>query len=377
MTERLDRIRAAMADEGLDALWISSPVDDVFGKHSMNRRYVSGFTGSAGHALITRYDAFLAVDSRYVEQAEREAEARGFRIFPYKDRWTSWVPRFVREAGLPGKNIGVSQADMSLGGFERLREAIDGLPWAIRPRIGPASRIVEQLRHQKDAEEIALLKRAIEVADEAYERVEAAMQPGQTEQEIALAVERAVRDLGADGVSFDTIVAGGPWAAMPHASPRPEPIAAGGMLFIDMGAQCPGYCSDLTRTTFVGDADVRFREIYEIVFDAQRAAIEGVEAGMPGSAAHELAHAVIRARGYGNTFGHGLGHGVGLEVHEAPYLGPSSEDTLEEGMVFTIEPGIYIPGWGGVRIEDVVMLENGKARVLSHARKLTPGGARP
>jgi elongation factor P len=145
------------------------------------------------------------------------------------------------------------------------------------------------------------------------------MQPGQTEQEIALAVERAVRDLGADGVSFDTIVAGGPWAAMPHASPRPEPIAAGGMLVIDMGAQCQGYCSDLTRTPFVGDADVRFREIYEIVFDAQRAAIEGVEAGMPGSAAHELAHAVIWARGYGDAFGTGSGTAWGSKF-TGPYL---------------------------------------------------------
>ena len=376
MTDRLERIRAAMAEEGLDALWISSPVDDVFGKHSANRRYVSGFSGSAGHALVTRDAAYLAVDFRYVEQAEREAVARGFTLFRARDRMNAWVPRLVREAGLEAKAVGVSVADMSIGGYERLQEAMAAMPWALRPRLGTAGRIVERARHEKDPEELALLQCAIDIADEAYERVEAAMEAGQTEQDVALAVERAVRDLGAESVSFDTIVAGGAWAAMPHASPRPEPIAPGGTVVIDMGAQYRGYCSDLTRTTVLGAPDARFAAVYEVVFEAQLAAIEGVEAGMPGSAAHELAHAVIRDAGYGEQFGHGLGHGVGLEVHEAPYLGPTSEDTLEEGMVFTIEPGIYIPGWGGVRIEDIVRLENGKARVLSHARKLTPGGAR-
>ena len=144
---------------------------------------------------------------------------------------------------------------------------------------------------------------------------------------------------------------------------------------IDVGAQFGGYCSDLPRTVVLGQQDARFREIYSIVFEAQRAAIEGVEAGMTCVDADGLARSVIEKAGYGERFGHGLGHGVGLAVHEDPYLGPNGSDTLEEGMVFTIEPGIYLPGWGGVRIEDIVVLENGKARVLSKARKLTPAGA--
>ncbi|MGH2610931.1 MAG: M24 family metallopeptidase, partial [Tepidiformaceae bacterium] len=170
------------------------------------------------------------------------------------------------------------------------------------------------------------------------------------------------------------IVAAGPWGAMPHASPRGEVIREGDGVVIDMGALYGGYCSDLTRTVTVGKPDAKFRAIYEIVFEAQQAAIEGVEAGMSGVTAHRLASKVIGDAGYGENFGHGLGHGVGLQVHESPYLGESSEDVLEEGMVFTIEPGIYLPGWGGVRIEDVVVLVNGKARVLSHAQKLTPAG---
>jgi Xaa-Pro aminopeptidase len=141
-----------------------------------------------------------------------------------------------------------------------------------------------------------------------------------------------------------------------------------------MGVRANGYCSDLTRTFVIGPPDARFRAIYDIVFEAQRNAIEKVEAGMSGKDAHELAAMVIEKAGYGDQFGHGLGHGVGLQVHERPYLGRTSEDTLDEGMVFTVEPGIYLPGWGGIRIEDVVVLENGRARVLSHAPKLAPAG---
>lgn len=372
MTERLTRVRAALAEEGLDAIWVSGPVDDVFGQHSQNRRYLSGFTGSAGHVIVTRDDAFISVDFRYVEQAVGEAAPRGFRVLEQQGAIAEWAPALVRAAALPGKTIGVSAADMSLAAFVALTRALEELPWGLRPRLGPASPIVENLRRQKDAEELDAIQEAIRVADAAYTRVAANLAPGQTEQDVARAVEAAVRDLGAQGVSFDTIVAAGAWSAMPHATPRAQRMAAGDMVVIDMGAQVNGYCSDLTRTTVLGPLDARFREIYEIVFEAQRAAIEGVEPGMTGVAADALARAVIEKAGYGEQFGHGLGHGVGLHVHESPYLGRTSRDTLEDGMVFTIEPGIYVPGWGGVRIEDVVILEHGRARVLSHAPKLIP-----
>ncbi len=374
MNDRLDRIRAALAEERLDALLVSGPVDDVYGRHSQNRFYVSGFTGSSGFALVTRDRAIMAVDFRYTEQAERESTPRGFEVWKFEGRWEQWVPALVKHAGLAGSRIGLSAADTTLGAWERLNKCLLEMPWGRRPTLGTAGRIVEQLRKLKDPEELAGLQRAITTGDRAFERVEAALQPGMTELEVAAAIESAIRDLGGQGVSFETIVAGGAWSAQPHASPRAEPIREGEPIIVDMGALQGGYCSDLTRTTVIGRLTPEMAAIYGIVFEAQQAAIEGVESGMTGIAAHRLAHDVIAQAGHGDHFGHGLGHGIGLEVHESPYLGFSSEDTLEEGMVFTIEPGIYLPGLGGVRIEDVVVLENGKARVLSHARKLTPSG---
>ncbi len=373
MSDRLTRIRLAMQEAGLAGFLIASPVDDVFGRHSQNRRYVSGFTGSTGYVLLTETRALIGVDSRYTEQAERESVRRGFELFDIKGRRDRAVVSLLAEAGLAGKPTGISGADLSYGEYARIQAALDEVPSPERPLLRPAPHIVEDLRAYKDADELASLQRAIDIGDQAYEHVLAVMEAGLAETDIALAVETAVRHLGGSGVSFDTIVAGGPWAAMPHASPRDEPLAPGETVVIDMGAIYNGYCSDLTRTTTIGPGGDRFREIYEVVFAAQQNAIERVESGMPGSEAHNLAHEVISAAGYGEQFGHGLGHGVGLEVHEKPYLGMTSEDVLEEGMVFTIEPGIYIPGWGGVRIEDIVVLKNGRAQVLSHATKLIPG----
>lgn len=374
MDDRLGRVRAGMAEAGLDALYVAGPVDDVFGRHSANRRYLSGFTGSAGAAVVTGERAILAVDFRYVEQAERESAPLGFEVLRIVGRERRSFAEAVHHAGLAGKKIGLSRADLSYQGFLAIEEAVSEMPAAERPEVVPAPLVIEKLRARKSVAELAALQRAIDAADRAMALVQAGIEPGETERAVALAVERAVRECGGDGVSFETIVAGGAWGAMPHASPRNEPIRAGEPIIIDMGSRLDGYCSDLTRTFTLGETPPRFREVYEIVYEAQRNAIERVEAGMSGRDAHDLAASVIETRGYGEQFGHGLGHGVGLEVHEAPYLGPTSEDTLEDGMVFTIEPGIYVPGWGGVRIEDVVVLENGRARVLSHAAKLTPAG---
>ena len=364
-----------MVEAGLAGLFIASPVDDVFGRHSQNRRYVSGFTGSTGYVVITETQAIIGVDSRYTEQAQRESVSNGFRVFDIKGKRSEACAGMIAQAGLGRKKLGISGADLSYGEFAKLDAALSEIAAGDRPIVCAAPPIVEKLRVRKDAAEMAALERSIEICDGAYESVLASLLPGQTETAVAIAVEQAVRSSGGSGVSFDTIVAGGAWAAMPHATPRDEPLRDGEMVVIDMGAIFGGYCSDLTRTTTLGADDARFREIYGIVFEAQRAAIEGVEVGMTGVQADRLARDLIESAGYGEQFGHGLGHGVGLEVHEIPYLGPSSEDVLEEGMVFTIEPGIYIPGWGGVRIEDIVVLEGGRARVLSHAKKLVPAGA--
>jgi len=375
MSERLDRIRAALAQEKLDGLLISAPVDDMFGHHDENREYVSGFTGSTGYALVTPDRAVFAADFRYVEQAERECAPLGFTVFRALNGKKEWFPGFVAAAGLAGKTVGVSAADMSLREFTAFQKLIDELPEELRPTFVPAPPIIETMRRQKDSAEFALLQRAIDIADAAFEFVKARLVPEMTERDIAAAFERAVLDNGGDGISFATIVAAGPWGAMPHAHPRDEPLGRGRPIVFDMGASYRGYNSDLTRTVVIGEPDAKFWEIYGIVEEAQRAAIEGVRPGMSGIDAHLLAHNVIAGHGYGEQFGHGLGHGVGLQVHESPFMGFTSEDVLEEGMVFTIEPGIYLPGWGGVRIEDIVVLENGHARVLSHATKYAPAGA--
>jgi Xaa-Pro aminopeptidase len=376
LSERLQRVRNALEREGLDALLVGSPVDDVFHTHSQNREWLTGFTGSSGYALVTGDRALIALDSRYWEQGEHECHERGFEVFRTEGRIKHWLPDLLGEAGLGASSrLGISRADMSLETYVALQEAVAEMSAAAQPELVPAPPILEELRARKDADEVELLQRAIDIGDAAFERVAAALTPGQTEAEVAAAIEAAVKGLGAESVSFNSIVAGGAWGAMPHASPREEPIEAGAAVVIDMGARYRGYCSDLTRTVVAGEPDERFRAVYEIVFEAQRTAIERVEAGMSGAQAHALAFDVIESRGYGKNFGHGLGHGVGLAVHEFPLLGPYSDDMLEDGMVFTIEPGIYIPGWGGVRIEDVVVLERGRARVLSHASKLNLTGA--
>lgn len=374
--ERLARVRGALDEVGLDGLCVASPVDDVNHRHSANRRYLTGFTGSSGHAAVSATAAVLAVDARYAAQARREAEPRGFTVLDVKGPLTAWFPEFAAAAGFAGKRLGLSRADFSYGGFLALREAVDAMPAADRPELAPAPPIVERLRSRKDAAELALIEEAIAIAERAFLEVRAAAAPGVTEREFAAALEAAVKRDGARGFSFEPIVAAGERGAMPHADLSDRPFAPGEPVVVDWGAELEGYCSDLTRTFWLEREPPRFREIHEAVREAQRAAIEGVEAGMSGAHAHALAADALDARGFGHAFTHGLGHGVGLDVHDyPPYLGPSSTDVLEDGMVFTIEPGVYLPGWGGVRIEDIVTLEDGRARRLSRLPSTLPEGA--
>lgn len=368
----IERVRAALDEARLDALMVSAPGEENLGMES--RRYACGFTGSAGVVMITRDHALIAADFRYTEQAERQCGPRGFAVFPALGARKEWFPQFVSEAGIAGKRVGLSTHDMTYAARLSLTKLVAPMRVADRPRWVPAPDIIGRLRRVKAPDELALLQRAIDISDEAFEALEENLDPGMTELSAAEVFARNVKAAGGEDISFETIVAAGPNGAMPHARPTSEPVGANRPIVIDMGAKFEGYCSDLTRTVVLGRPDEKFREIYDIVFEAQQTAIERVEAGMKANAAHQLAQDVIDRAGYGERFGHGLGHGVGLAVHEDPYLGKSGEDVLEEGMVFTIEPGIYLPGWGGVRIEDIVVLENGKARVLSKARKLTPAG---
>jgi Xaa-Pro aminopeptidase len=366
---RLERLRREMLaeKEPVEALLVACAVEDVFHHHSANRQYITGFTGSTGYALITPEEARLAVDFRYVEQARQQAAC--YTLVDLKGKFGSWFPELIR--GLGGKKLSLSVADTSYSLLNGIQKAIGEMDEAERPQVRPAPPLLERLRARKDAAELAALERAIEIGDQAFESVAQTLQAGMTEKQVAWEIEKAARDLGASGMSFETIVGGGPWGALPHAFPRDEPLPAHQPIVIDMGVIYDGYCSDLTRTIVLGEPDETFNRVYDIVLAAQLAAEELIESGMNGRQVHELAEAVIREAGHGDDFGHGLGHGVGLQIHELPRITPFAEDTdvVEDGMVLTIEPGIYLRGWGGVRIEDIVVMENGKARVLTTARK--------
>jgi Xaa-Pro aminopeptidase len=355
MSYRLDKLRSILKEKELDALLVST---------SENRRYLSGFHGSAGSLLVSGEDAFLATDFRYVEQAANQAPE--FQVLKVGAGW-SWLMDLLRDTGL--KKVGFESQQVTVATYQQMVEAVRDVPAAEQPSLVATSSIVEELRTVKDGDELEMMQRAVDVADAAMDSVTPTVQAGQTEQEVAWRLEVAMRDLGAESVSFETIVAAGPNGAMPHHRPSERVIDEGEPVVIDMGAKVDGYCSDITRTICVGESDETFRRIYDIVLGSQLTAIATVTPGLTGGDADELSRAVISEAGYGDNFGHSLGHGIGMAVHEFPRVGPKSENTLSEGMVFTVEPGIYLSGWGGVRIEDMVILEGAGARVLSKARK--------
>ena len=355
MNYRLENLRNKLEEKALDAILISAPE---------NRRYISGFTGSAGYLVVSRERAVLATDFRYVEQAGNQSP--DFEVTKVGSDW-AWLMEQLGATGV--KKLGFEGHQMTVATYQQITKALEEQSSEDRPNFVSTTGIVENLRSVKDAEELALLQKAIDVADAAMEAVSPNIQPGETEREVAWKLEKAMRELGADSLSFDTIVAAGPNGAMPHHMPTDMAIQPGEPIVIDMGAKVGGYCSDITRTVCIGDQDETFRKVYDIVLGAQLTAIATVQAGMNGGDADDLSRSVIAEAGYGENFGHSLGHGVGLVIHEHPRVSPKAENTLEKGMVFTVEPGIYLSGWGGVRIEDVVILQDAGARVLSKARK--------
>lgn len=354
MNLRLEKLREKLLEKELDAILVSTPE---------NRRYVCGFTGSAGYVIVSREGAVLSTDFRYTEQAG--IESPDFEVVKIGTDW-SWLLELSKEMGT--KVLGFESQHVTVATYRQITEALkEQAPQS--PRLVATTGIIEGLRSSKDSEEVTLLQKAIDVSDTAMSAVSSTIRPGETEREVAWRLEVAMRELGADSPSFDTIVAAGPNGAMPHHRPSDRPIGEGEPIVIDMGARVGGYCSDITRTVCIGEPDEKFRRVYDIVLGAQLTAIATVRAGMNGGDADELSRVVISEAGYAENFGHSLGHGVGLAVHEYPRVGPKSKHALEEGMIFTVEPGIYLSEWGGVRIEDVVVLEGGGARVMSKAAK--------
>jgi Xaa-Pro aminopeptidase len=351
---RADRLAALLDERELDALLVTNLV---------NVRYLTGYTGTNGVALVGGQDLRCFVtDFRYVTQAEQQVH--GFeRLIGEQDLLDDAV------AALPAGDIrlGIEDQHMAVRTFDRLREAV-----ADSVELVPAGGIIERLRERKDADEVARIRAAAELADAALRRTLEDGLAGRSERAVALALEQEMRRLGAERPSFDTIVASGAHGALPHAVPREVAIAASCLVTIDWGAQLDGYCSDCTRTVAVGEPGARARELYELVLAAQLAGLDAVRAGVSGRDADAAARALIDAAGFGERFGHGLGHGVGLEIHEAPRLSRTSDATLASGHVVSVEPGVYLPGELGVRIEDLVLVtDDGCERLNTLAKQLT------
>jgi Xaa-Pro aminopeptidase len=351
---RLQKLRHGLAQKELDVLVVSQPE---------NRRYLSGFTGSAGWLIISNNIAYLAVDFRYIEQAKKEAP--DFDVIHVKGDMVRWLPRFLLDLGF--KKAGFEADQVPFATYQKLFKNINDDGYKLE--LIPVSGLVESIRAVKEPEELKFITEAVELADAAFDHAKSILRPGMTEKEVAWGLEKFLREKGSQTVPFDIIVASGPNAALPHAKPSEKLLLKNMPVVIDLGARVNGYCSDLTRTFIICDGDKTFFKIYDIVLGAQLTALSTIGAGMNGDQADRLARTVIEQAKYGDAFGHGLGHGVGLETHESPRLGPNSADLLVDGMVFTIEPGIYVAGWGGVRIEDTVVMENGKVKSLTRADK--------
>ncbi len=347
--ERIGRIRGVLRDDNIDGILITT---------LENVRYLSGFTGSDAALVMTESKGYFLTDSRYTTQAKEEVS--GFEFIEYKKK-IEGLSDLINDLGLSG--VGFEAQDLSYQAHKELAEKVSG------GQLIPLNERVKNIRAVKDEEEIGRIKRAIDIASQSLRENAWRVAPGNQEREIALELEFSMRRNGADIIAFDTIVASGVRSALPHGRASERRVEAGEFVIIDFGARYRGYYSDETCTFFCGKPNRRQQEVYQIVKDAHDKAISSVRPGMKATELDAVARDWIRDAGYGDYFGHGTGHGVGLEVHENPVIGFQSKDILEEGMVFTIEPGIYIPGWGGVRIEDMVLVTGSGCEVLTGRSK--------
>jgi Xaa-Pro aminopeptidase len=324
-----------------------------------NIRYLTGFSGSSALLLVTPRDLLLITDFRYQTQVVDEVGEFARVVIQAQSLWTALWQHMQQASGLDV--LGFESGHLLHADFQRLLESGGGARWQWRPTTD----LVEKLRERKDAGELALIEAANGIATRALDRVLPQIRVGLSEYQVAGILEKALRDEGSEGFPFPSIVASGPRSALPHARSSERRLTAGDFLLLDFGAEHRGYCSDVTRTFVVGTASSEQRAFYEVVQGANALAAAQVRAGMAGRDADAIARDYIDQRGFGDLFGHSLGHGVGLEVHEAPRLARTAEGVLAEGAVVTIEPGIYRPGWGGVRIEDDVFLAADGPRILT------------
>ncbi|MGH2723144.1 MAG: M24 family metallopeptidase [Actinomycetota bacterium] len=346
---RRERLRARLPELGVEAMLVTRLV---------NVRYLTGFTGSNGQLVLTESEDVFFTDSRYEEQARRQLPDVAREVYP-----RSFPKAFAgtcREAGL--RRVAFEAAEVTVHTHRELTESLEG-------ELVPTEDQVERLRWVKEPPELELIARAQSITDEAFDRLTAKLAGGMTERQAAFELELVMREAGAERLAFESIVAFGENAAEPHHGPGDRELRGGDVVKLDFGCVVDGYHSDMTRTVAFGEPPPELREVHEVVARAQRAGVEAVRPGTVGSEADRAARDVIDEAGYGDRFGHSLGHGVGLEIHEGPTLRRESSDVLPEGTVVTVEPGVYLPGVGGVRIEDMVVVEADGCRVLPRSTR--------
>ncbi len=351
---RLAALRASFADARIDCLLVSQP---------QNRRYLSGFRPddtqldeSSGSLLISQSAAWLATDARYGLQAR--SQAKGFEVFIYPRGLVKSLRELTQRLGC--RRLGFESRAVPFLLHEKMAAE---LPEGVE--LVPVEGLVERLRVVKEEAEVAAIRESLRLTERALTLVRARLRLGRREREVAWEIERAIREQGAEAVAFPPIAASGEHAAEPHAEPTNRALGKADPLILDLGARLAGYCSDMTRTFCLGRPPARFREVYTLVRRAQLAAIAAVKPGLACAELDAVARDLFAREGVAEHFAHSLGHGVGLATHERPSVSVRSEDTLAPGMVITVEPGLYIPGWGGVRLENMVVVREGGAEVLS------------
>ena len=350
----LARFREKMEAEGLDAFLIMQ---------GDNRRYLTGFSGSNGILLITPTEQYLLTDSRYYERVKQEAP--DWTLVEAGSKTIDGLKELVPQSGLKGAKIGFEADYVTVSQLNRLKAMLPDIEL-----IGLDGFVIT-LRAVKTAAELAAIRKAIALTDQAMAHIYTWIQPSMTEKEVAWELEAFMRTRGASKLAFETIVAAAAHGASPHASVSDYQIQLGDVVVIDVGCVIDGYCADLTRTFSIGEPlDADYLKVWELVHQANRVAIAGIKAGISGIEADALARNIIKAAGYGDNFGHSLGHGIGLAIHEYPRASYLTEDPLEAGSVVTIEPGVYLPKRFGVRLEDVVVVHPDGVEVLTGVPKI-------
>lgn len=347
---RLKRLREKLKDKDVDAVLVTKRENYI---------YFSGFTGSFAYLVITQNDACLITDFRYTEQASQQAPL--YEIIQYNQSLLAAISDVIQAKGI--EKLGFEDDYIAYKKYNELHNQI-GVKHLI-----PFQNVLEGLRMKKDKDELERIKKAVEIADDAFCHILKFLKPGIKEYEVSSELEYYMKKNGAKGASFDTIVASGQRSSLPHGVASGKTIEYGDAVTLDYGAIYEDYCSDMTRTVFIGSISKELKNIYNIVLEAQKSALEGAKRGCLGREVDMIARDIIKRNGYGDNFGHGLGHGVGIEIHEEPRLSQKGDIKLDNGMVVTVEPGIYVNNLGGVRIEDMIVINDDKPIILTASTK--------